>query len=107
MLHKLSAAFDAVTLIDTRPFYKASHRQRGLIVNNRLRWKRSPMPEGALIDQLLKENIETAAASLPLIPLSVTHADRLIATYVPSVAANDARHESAQISFLDQLTSDE
>jgi len=104
VLHRLTPAFESVSLIDTRPFSKASRRQKAVIVDGRLRWQRCPTPEGAPIDQLLRENIDVAGASLPLIPKNIATADKLMSTYAPSGAANDAGHESSQLSLLDQLS---
>ena len=53
-----------MTLIDSRPFVKTVRRQRAVVVNGRLRWKKAPSQPGEPSDQLLRDNIDTVEGSV-------------------------------------------
>jgi Domain of unknown function (DUF4417) len=99
---RLATAFSAITLIDTRPFVKAYRRQRGSLVDGRLRWKKAPTQPGAPIDHLLEDNINAVTAALvptERIPITAT---AILRNYKTLQVANDTRHEPLQLRLLDQ-----
>jgi hypothetical protein len=56
-LPELSAAFGAVTVLETWSFMKTMKRQRGSTRDgHRLQWNRSPTPPGAPLDALFAAN---------------------------------------------------
>jgi hypothetical protein len=100
----LASAFSDLTLIDTRPFMKAYRRQRGSIVEGRLRWKKAPTAPGAPLDQLLEDNINAVAATVLATKRIRVRAATRLRDYTALPVANDTRHESLQLSLLDQAS---
>jgi Domain of unknown function (DUF4417) len=100
----LASAFSDLTLIDTRPFMKALRRQRGGIVDGRLRWKKAPTAPGAPLDQLLEDNISAVAATVLGTTRIRSRAATRLREYATLPVANDTRHESLQLGLLDQAS---
>ncbi len=77
VLPQLTAAFNRVSVLETWSFMKTMKRQRAMRrADGRLRWRRSPTPRGAPIDDLFAANRAAVLAWIgsydPAMALSAT-----------------------------------